>query len=232
MFYKKQLPSWCHNDQMGLLRESIKIMKKYLPLLGGVTLACACSIASADQFLNLEPNFMNGAVFVPLFTNIDTDLDGYPDKMTVRYNVYTAGTTTKSLATKPRTVAYPPVPCTSPVSGDRDFDTRFAGAASTSRRHIILDLYTTCVESGTGEPKEAHRAVLYSANVVSSGASWMKYWNGWSVVGATRVDWDSDGTAEMMLGLENPAGKVRVMFIQMSDGTIEADNTYTAAVSK
>ena len=206
-------------------------MNKYLPLLGGISLACAGSIASADQFLKLDPNFQNGDVFVPLFVNVDKDLDGYPDILKMRYNVYTAGTTTRTLATRTRTVAYPAVPCASPVSLDRGFDERLAGLSGKPRRHIILDMYTSCVESGSGTEKEAHRAVLYSGNVTSGGGSWVKSWNSWGVTGSASFDWDSDGTPEMMLVLEK-GNKNRVMFIQMSNGTVEADNIYTVAVSK
>ena len=206
-------------------------MNKYLPLLGGVSLACAGSIASADQFLKLDPNFDNGDVFIPLLIDIDKDLDGYPDIMKMRYNVFTAGTSTRTLATRTRGSAYPAVPCSSPASMDRDYDVRLAGSSGKPRRHIILDMSTSCVESGSGTEKEAHRAVLYSANVTSGGGSWIKSWNGWAVVGSTGVDWDSDGTTEMMLVLER-GSKGRVMFIQLSDGTVEANNTYTIAVSK
>ena len=213
-------------------------MNKYLPLLAGVSLACVGSIASADQFLNLEANFMNGAVFVPLFTQIDTNLDGTADKLQMRFNVYTAGTTTKTLSTKPRAVAYPADPCTNSSSINRDFSVRFAGAISTARRHMIIDMYTECWESGTGELKEAHTAVLYSAKVVSgtgAGSSWVKNWNGWQVLGSTGVDWDSDGTTEMMLSMTKDVSnstKARNLFIQMSDGTIEADNIYTAGIAQ
>ena len=206
-------------------------MNKYLSMMGCVAMACCCATASADQFQDTDASFMNGDVFVPLITETDTDSDGVPDKLTMRYNVFVAGTNTKTLSTKPRTVAYPAIPCTNPASVTDGYYERLTGLAGKSRRHSILDMHISCVENGSGAEKEAHRAVLYSANVTGAGGSWIKSWNGWGVTGAAHVDWDSDSVPEIMLLLQK-GNKGRVLFVRMSDGTIEADNIYTVAVSK
>lgn len=204
-------------------------MNKYLSLMGGISMACASAMASADAFLDLAPSLINSNLVMPLFTNTDTDMDGNPDKLSMRFKVYTAGSTSRLVSTKPRTTAYPAAPCTSATSKTSEYSKRYAGLDGKARRFMILDMVTTCTESGSGEEKAAHRAVLYSANT-GTGASWIKTWNSWGVKGAGSVDWDSDGTQEVQLFLYK-GNSGRMLFVRMSDGTVEADNTYKIASS-
>jgi len=202
-------------------------------------LACASAVVSADEFAYVEPLFKDLApgapggeiTITPLLNWVDTDADGYPDKLKMAFNVWTAGTNTKLLQTVKQTVTPPPLPCTLPLWVDDDLGIKFMGATSASRVHMVLSANVECEETGTGEIKFADKAIWYSADVASTGASYAMAWKDWEVLGTNGVDWDGDGTKELQLILdkENAAGdtaKGRVIYMSFSDGTIEADNIY------
>jgi hypothetical protein len=207
-------------------------------LLGAATLVVTAGSVQADSFLNVEPLLKIGPagerlLITPLFQNIDDTGDDVPDRLLVKFKVYTAGTKTMLVSTVGRSTTYPDVPCSDPVSPDKDIDIRFGGDDSAHRVHAFVLLKTKCQESGTDELKEAYKTMVYSANVTGTGDSWARVYNSWELQGTGREDWDDDATFEnmMVLARDNPDGSTtgRVIFTNMSDGTVEADNSYLIA---
>ncbi|RDH87439.1 MAG: hypothetical protein DIZ78_02375 [endosymbiont of Escarpia spicata] len=208
----------------------MKVMRKAGLILCGITFVYAS--AFAGEFIGVDPLFKNGNLITPHFEMLDDDADDYPDRFKISFKVWTAGTTTYIRRTRVRTFLFPQTPCTSPAWEDHDFDLKFTGTTAVSRVHTAVSLYSECEETGSGDYKESIRTVLYSGNV-DDGGSWMRTWAGPNLLGMNHVDWDSDGTNEMMVvmavdksGLTTSFSS-RVVFVDPSNGTVESDKTYT-----
>jgi hypothetical protein len=221
------------------------VKKNVKGLLGAVGMVVAVNGAHADWFLDAKPLFKvvdeglvteQRLVVWPLFVNIDTNADDQPDKLAVRFRVSEAGSSTIDLNTQQRATLYPASPCSSPNWEGRDFEIRFGGDNSDNRVHVFLDLWVECEESGSFEFKEAHKTFVYSANVTGNGSSWVNQYNGWALAATGREDFSGDGDFENMMLLirDNPNGTStgRVVFTEMSDGTVVADNLTTIYVEK
>jgi len=205
----------------------MKIFNKLGLILCGTVLIHAT--AFAGEFLEVEPFFKSGRTITPQLELIDDNADSIPDRFKISYKVWTAGTTTFIRRTRVRTFSFPQSPCTSPLFIEVDFEIKFTGSNSTNRIFTAASLITECEESGTFEFKEAPRALVYAGNV-NDGTSWFRTWNGVELLGMDEVDWDTDGTDELMVVMAVPKAaseSVRVVFLDPSTGAVESDKTYS-----
>jgi len=205
-----------------------KLSKAGLVLCGVAFINAA---AFAGEFLEVKPFFKSGMTITPQLELIDDNADSIPDRFKISYKVWTAGTTTFIRRTRSRTFSFPQSPCTSPLFIEGDLDgINFTGSTSTDMVFAAAALFTECQESGTFEFKEVFRSLVYSGNV-NDGTSWMRTWNGPELLGMDEVDWDADGTNELMVMMQVPKANgpdsVRVVFLDPSTGTVESDKTYT-----
>jgi len=202
-----------------------KLSKAGLVLCGA---AFIHATAFAGEFLEMEPFFKSGRTITPQLELIDDNADSFPDRFKISYKVWTAGTTTFIRRTRVRTFSFPASPCTAPLFLEGDLDIKFTGSNSTDRVFTAASLITECEESGTFEFKEAFRALVYAGNV-NDGTSWFRTWNGIELLGCAEVDWDTDGTNELMVVMAVPkaaSDSVRVVFLDPSTGAVESDKTY------
>jgi hypothetical protein len=207
---------------------------------------CVSAAAKTDDFANVRPLFFpvswpkwEGISITPLLRWVDTDTDGYPDKVKMAFNVWSAGTNAGTAhgfgdQTTKRTATTPVLPCTNPTWFDHDYKVAYlSGSVSV---YMLLSLKGTCGEIG-GETKVAHKTVLYDGYFGSSGSNFIRTWNGWEVIGARQHAGppycSTDCEFQLILRKNNASGdgsKMRVLFIQHShngvSGPVKADNTY------
>ena len=170
---------------------------------------------------------------IPLINLTDADADGVNEKVVLAYNVWAVGTNTKLFKTVKRRIDLT-VPCMDPVSGDSDVELKFLDETG-SRSHMIFTVGIFCTESGTLVEKTAYKTIVYSADVSRSpgegGDSWVKSWNK-EALSFDLVDWDDDAQKEIILTLlveQDTSEDIRVIALDPSNGTKEADNKYRIA---
>jgi len=138
------------------------------------------------------------------------DADRIPTELVFAFNVWTAGTTNKILQTDKLRATPSPHSCVPGKNFDFHYDTQFFNDDISlldpydfTRVGMLLDTHTTCekYEDGKYHPVIENKTIWYSADV-TNGASYKRVWNGWGVKGASKADWDNDGTEELMLTLE------------------------------
>ena len=202
-------------------------------------LCCSMSVAQADEILDLTPivrDFVAGGakeIAVPYIRYNDTTVpaDGVPDSITVYFNVYTVGTTTKLHNSSPRTVPVPALPCALPDPNtiNDDMKVKFLGADSSTRVHLVLTGSVGCWDLADSQWKDAYKTLVYSTNASAAANAWIKVWN-FDTIAANGMDVTADGTNELMLTFSMPtlAGgeNAKVVYLQGSDGTVVYDNTY------
>lgn len=200
-------------------------------------IACLFSAPTiqAEDFISLVPlarDFVStspgGEAAIPIFKFGDANSDGKPD-LSFNFNVFTAGTKTKLFSTPVRTVVIPPLPCTQPGETDKKWTVKFLGAGT--RIHALIQLEIGCWDNADSTWKDAYRAFVYSTDASkAAGATWAQRYDN-SSIGLDGVDWDNDGTTELMLSLESPTstgGGIRILFLHPVTGTVESDKTYAA----
>lgn len=209
-------------------------MSKFLKV---VLLVCSAvfisNVSVAGDFSNVKPLFKDGKLITGAIEIIDEDLDGMPDRLKVSYKVWDVGTKNLQLRTRKRKFPFPQATCLSPDWEDTDVRFKFSGANSANRVHMAGEISTYCGE-WDGEEIRKHRVVLYSGNI-NDGTSWAKTWPDYELEGMNSVNWDADGTDELMVVMrrEKAGGmSVRVVFINPSDGVVESDKTYPRIVTQ
>jgi hypothetical protein len=208
-------------------------LNKILPILACLALPFAFSSAGADEFIDTKPLLKDavagsqGLEFVaPLFVEIDNDQDFYPDKITAKFKVYTAGSTNRLFNTPQKAFNPPAQPsCANAFYDDWDWLPTFFGENNT-HTGVGIQFIAECENNNTF--KEVSGAFVYVADTRVAGSAWAKTWNQ-ELLSVAFVDWDDDQQDEVMvvLGvLTNSAFKSRVIFIDKLTGVVESDKKY------
>jgi len=159
----------------------------------------------------------------PYFVNLDTNFDGVADTVKFRFDVYPVASNVKLHNSPLRTFTYPTNPCTNPEYSDAYVEgLKFLGGTSL-RSHIAFDLVVECQEASTFERKQAHKTIVYSADVsVPLGNTWTKVYN-LELISFDGIDVDGNdgGINELVL----------TMVLEVDVPTsLEAENTRTVAM--
>ena len=210
-------------------------MKVTLPLFAGLALAFGASSVGASELVNLKPLVKDAIasnpgmeVIVPVIEEFDDNADFYPDRITVKFRVYAAGTLQKLLTTPQRRFNPPANPCQNPSFTDWDWEADFIGEDNISTG-ISLVFEVECSESGGGF-EEGYGTFVYVANTGTTGSGWAKTWSR-EAAAFDLVDWDDDGTLEVMVVLAHEVGNtetLRYVFLRKGNGVVESDRSYTA----
>ena len=196
--------------------------------------------AQSDYFINFKPLLKDSVptnpgleTITPLINTLDTNMDGYPEKVDLAYNVRAAGTNAKLFQTVKRRVDVPPIPCTDPLTGLTRLDieqkyTREGG----DRTNMLVAFEVGCFDNSTNRSTMAYRTVVYSADVSMSpaagGDSWVKSFDR-EAMSFDMLDWDNDTEKEIILTLfvdHDTSTDLRVLMFNKDNGTKEADNKY------
>lgn len=201
--------------------------------LVGAALGLCGTAVQADAFLGLQPWFKenrnttttianDNEIVIPrlVFINRDSDLET-AETLRYQYSVYEAGTDNLIGRTQIRAVSWPAPPCANPVVVSTDHDLKIIGDPARIRAHTLLNLVTQCVEDITFEEKTAYRTAVYSANV-NNLSSWIKIYNH-DAVGMNGLDFDSDGQNELLVVMDRGNNRLRVVFLNTSDGSVDSD---------
>ena len=86
-----------------------------------------CNTVLADETITVKPFFGdfhgNGTeVAIPLFLETDSNQDGYPESISIRFKVYTAGTNTVVRTTPAKKFNMPAIPAGCTPGGPNFFD--------------------------------------------------------------------------------------------------------------
>lgn len=199
-------------------------------------LCCSMSVAQADEILDFTPvvrDFVAGGakeIAVPYIRYNDTaPADGFPESITVYFNVYTVGTNTKLHSSLARTVPLPALPCTQPTSIEDDMKVKFLGADPSTRVHLVLAGSVGCWDQADSQWKDAYKTLVYSTDASTAANSWIKVWN-LDTIAANGMEVTGDSTNELMLTFSVPTivggENVKVVYLQGSNGTILFNNDY------
>ena len=202
-----------------------------LPLLAAI-LSSGAALANED--INVKPFFGdfhgNGLeTAVPLLTETDANQDGYPESITIRYKVYTAGTTTFVSATTPKTFPTPSLPVGCTPNGTLPFDAddiigfhRRQGGLDSSgtlvpaskRIHTALVFELDCWNGMSNQEKSM--LFIYSADMSNATPVWTKFFYDVDLLGLNGVDADGDLVNDhlaIMIDKEVPAGANVLVFL-------------------
>lgn len=186
--------------------------------------ASALETADAGKFIaDLSAAHAGFEVAVPVFTLNDTNSDGYPETIDVKYDVYSLGTTTKRYSSTTKTVNTPALgSCNPATAADKtDFTRTWVGRATTSKRiTLVLEMTLDC------GAEYNQRVVVYSADVSAGNktGAWSYSTTGSkSLIAANGMDLDNDGINEnlaMILSYDTAAGlNTNVVQLRFSNGT-------------
>lgn len=171
-------------------------------------------------------------VATPNFKLNDADSDGYPESVTVKFDVYSLGSTTKHYSTASRVLNTPALgTCSDPEAAADTLDVHrtWAGRAATGTRvTLVMELQFEC--DGNMES----RTVAYSAMVdKANGASWRyNSPNNHFLLAADGVDKTSppDGMNDvlvLMMSHDVTAGSNnRTVEIRFHDGVVVSNRDY------
>jgi hypothetical protein len=182
---------------------------------------------------------------VPYLVQNDTaPADGYPESLTIRYRVYSAGTTTLLYVTPAKIFATPAIPAgcavddpNRPFSFDFNFsllrlgDQLNSSAAlvdGTQRLHVGINMELDCWDYSSNH-LEADSGNVYSANLSGVAApgnpvgSWSKTYPGKWVLGLNGVDRNGDLVNDaLMITTQqwlSTGQNVSVFFVNAGNGT-------------
>ena len=216
-------------------------MKFRLLMSALLAMAASASANASDSLLNLAPLYKETVasnpgieMIHPYVRYVDTNVDGMPDSVVFQFNVYPVNSNIKLFSTAGRTVPVAAIPCTSPLEVDVNLSNgKFLGELSPTRSHVALVVITSCVESGTGEFKEAFNTLVYSADVSAPGGLvWSKVY-ALDLLSFDGVDVDGDATNELVVGLAvsvtglaNPESEnLRSIALEGNNGAVVFDKT-------
>lgn len=211
-------------------------MNYKIALVTFTALFSAATLAPADDFVNMAPlvrDFVAGSAgseaAIPMFKFGDANGDQNPD-LVMYFNVFTAGTNTKLHNTPPKRVEAPAFPCTNPDPNtiENDWTVKFLGLNTSTRIHALVTVSLGCYEQAVGW-KETFRTFIYSTDASKAdGATWTKVYD-YDMAGFDGVDWDADGTNELMVSMIVPTdtGEImKIIFHHPVTGAVEAANGY------
>lgn len=202
------------------------------PLLPAITALCLVMAQPAGALETMDAGKfiadLSGAntgfeVAVPRFTLNDANSDGYPETMSIKYDVYKLGTTTKLYSSVSKTVNTPALGSCNPAtaSDDTDFTKSWVGRATTSKRiTLVLEVTLDCGSEYN------QRVVIYSADVSAGNkaGAWSYSTTGskW-LIAANGIDLTNDGVNDnlaLMLGYDTSSGpNMNVVQLKFSDGS-------------
>lgn len=210
-------------------------------LIGGIC-AWGTGIAHADDFLSFAPlvgNFDGVAgleTAVPNIKNYDADMDGYPESLGIRFDVYAAGTKTLKYSTAWRFFNRPALPaeCTDPTNAYWDTSVKMLRRTGTTRIHFGMSEYLGCWDSVNMKNIELDNSGIYSADVSSSsGTTWVYKLANHQIDGLEGIDTDGDGTTDTLMvthGYDVPIGidgmNIYVVTLNPATGAVLSYATY------
>lgn len=172
-------------------------------------------------------------VAIPNVVFNDTNpADGYPESMTVKYDVYSFGTTTKRYSSAAKTIATPALgTCSNPEAAADNLDLirTWAGRATTGTRvTVVMELSFEC------NGNDSSRTIVYSANVnAANGSSWkyespIDHWlQAADGIDKTNPPDGNNDVLALMMTHDVPAGSnMRTVEIQFSNGTVVTNKDY------
>lgn len=213
-------------------------LKSKLTILACLALPFAFGSAGADPLIGTNvllketvAGSQGNELITPVFDEQDNDQDFYPDKITVKFKVYTAGSTNKLFNTPQRAYHPPAQPsCANSFYDDWDWEPVFFGE-NDSHTGVAIPFEASCENSNT--QKEVYGTFVYVADTSQSGSAWTKSW-GQELLGVDIVDWDDDqqDEVEVILGVQTNAGlKLRTVFLDKLTGAVESDKKYLVFTS-
>lgn len=187
-------------------------MRKYaFAAVAALGLAGIVQSAIADDYINLSSlsrdvvaSSPGDEIIVPYYLMKDTDADGIPDTLVVRFKVYAGGTKTLLHSSAVKSVTLLVMPCVNPMwRDDNMFEPKFLGKDGSPRAHMGIGMYAECQENDPPyEYKRAGKTFIYSADVSKSGGSVWAYAVNREMTDFSGVDVDNDGNNEAMLVTE------------------------------
>ena len=213
-------------------------LKSKFTILACLTLPFVFGSASADPLIGTKALLKDtvagspgNELITPVFDEQDNDQDFYPDKITVKFKVYTAGSTNKLFNTTQRAYTPPAAPfCANSFYDDWDWEPVFFGEDNT-HTGVAISFEATCENSNT--QKEVYGTYVYVGDTTQAGSSWAKSW-GQELIGIDMVDWDDDqqDEVEVILAVPTNAGlKLRTIFLDKETGAVESDKRYLVFTS-
>jgi len=210
-------------------------LRKTLSVLACLTLPFAINTAAAEQFINTVPllkEVVAGSpgleMIIPTITEIDTNADQYPEKITTKFKVFPAGSSSMLFSTPQRKFTPPAIPCNNIVWMDWDWDLDFIGEDNTHTA-MAMAFYVEC-QQPNGAYHESQAAFLYVADTTQAGSGWVRTWPK-DLLSVDFVDWDNDQQEEVKVVLvteSNNSAKIRVIFLNKITGSVESDKIYSA----
>lgn len=173
--------------------------------------ALSSGAAIADQaLLKAKPFFGNfhgngTEVALPLIIETDNNQDGYPESITIRYRVFTAGTTSLVSTTPAQTFPTPSLPAGCTPAGPNFFD--FSDTFFTRRRQATLNSSGVLVDASNRihtamsmklecfdgvDVQFTSASFVYSADMSGATANWVKYFTNIEIAGLNGIDTDND----------------------------------------
>jgi hypothetical protein len=154
-------------------------------------------------------------IAIPYFKEVDTNADGYPDIIKLRFDVYTAGTNTLLYSSALKSFATPAIPsgCTPTTPQDFNFSYNLTPRAreaqldsnavlhnASPRVHAVLNMELRCLDGVSPDWVTSRNVGVYSADLSSAaGTAWSRIFTGvaaWSFGG---VDIDGDLITDKLL---------------------------------
>jgi hypothetical protein len=191
-------------------------MGKRRIVMGGIVWALhamvAASTVSADDcitplaplFANVNASSAGAEVIMPYLQQNDSNRDGFYESLTYSYTVYKNNTNTKLYSSTAKTGWYPTVSCPYPKSRDSYTRPQFIR----SGKWVVTghDLNMECY--GNTGYDELHHTFVYVADVSNAGGVVNTLTiNRARLEAVELVDYNSDGTSELMISM-HPEGTV------------------------
>lgn len=214
-------------------------MNHMKPLLLTMTLGLALAQSAsateswpAGKFIaDLSAAHAGFEVAVPRLTLNDANSDGYPETVSIKFDVYSLGTTTKRYSSVAKTVNMPPLGSCNPATAtdNVEFTKSWVGRATTGKRiTMVMEVTLDCGSDYN------QNVVVYSADV--SAANKPGAWSYTSASGdkwllaADGVDLNNDGSNEnlaLIIGYDTASGpNANVLQLNFSNGTTVNSKAY------
>ena len=197
------------------------------------------SFASPEEFINVDRlygDFNAGSpgneVVVPVYNLVDLDHDGYPDRLRVWLDTYTAGTNTQLYSSAVRAYLTPTLPagCDPEEAFENlSFEPQVTRSGSDPRVTVYLGLNMWCFNGA--EAVGQQNTIVYSASVAEAGGDAWKYFTAdHELWGFGEIDPDGDSTNDaiyLLFGTDVPRGaNGTVLLLDKATGTVLSSNAY------
>ncbi len=178
-------------------------------LSSGLAISDQAELEVKQYFGNFHGNGLE--VAMPLIVENDNNQDGYPESITIRYRVFTAGTTTLVSSTPPQTFPTPGLPAGCTPTGPNFFDfsdtffTRRGQAQldstsnlvnASNRIRSVMNMELQCFDGASDQVVTA--AFVYSTDLSGATPNWKKYYTDAVIAGTNGIDTDDDLVNDMV----------------------------------